>query len=395
MTLRRITYIQQHFALPSEAGFVRPWEFARRLQADGYRVTVIRGGQVSSTKEVQGVTIKTVRAPYANEMSFARRIVSFVQFVLQATRLAVSSRPELIVASSTPLTVAIPAIIASLSRRTKFVFEVRDLWPEVPVALGLVTNRPIILAAKTLEWITYRRADAIVALSPYMENGVLRVAPSARTVMIPNGCDMAEFDGSAVDREIVRAQAGVSDDETLIVYAGGFGFLYDLRRCVELAARLAEHNVCFTFIGKGSESENLKELATSLGIMRPGLFMGLRPKREVIQFLKSSDLILSPLRSDPILEGCSLNKVFDSMAAGRPVLMNHGGWLSELVEEHEAGYRIPTDPDEAAIAVLNILDNPEDLSRRGRNNRVLGEKRFSREDQYQEFSATISSVLSS
>lgn len=395
MRARRITYIQQHFALPSEAGFVRPWEFARRLQSEGFRVTVIRGGDVSSTQEIQGVQIQTVSAPYANEMTFPRRIVSFLQFVVQATVQVLRSSPELIVASSTPLTVAVPAIIGTLGGRAKFVFEVRDLWPEVPVALGLVTNRPVIYAARALEWITYRRADAIVALSPYMEEGVSRIAPASRTVMIPNGCDMAEFDNAVFDRDDVRAQAGVREGETLIVYAGGFGFLYDLPRCVELAARLAENGVRFTFIGKGSESENLKDLAESLGIMRPGLFLGLKPKSEVIHFLKASDLIFSPLRSEPVLEGCSLNKVFDAMAAGRPVLMNHGGWLADLVDANEAGYRIPTDPDDAAMVVLNILKDPKDLERRGQNNRALGEERFSREDQYRDFSKTISSVLSS
>ncbi|MEW1938008.1 glycosyltransferase family 4 protein [Dietzia maris] len=388
----RLTYIQQHFALPSEAGFVRPWEFARRLQRDGYSVTVVRGGPQNAETVLEGVRIRTVAAPYANEMSFRRRIVSFLQFLVKASVETIRSRPAIVLASSTPLTVAIPAILASIRPSTRFIFEVRDLWPEVPVKLGLVTNRYVIWAAKMLEKLTYRRADAIVALSPYMEQGVLKVAPGARTVVIPNGCDLAEFDDAMTDRESIREQLGVGTDEKLVVYAGGFGFLYDLPRCVELAARLAPDGVRFTFIGKGSESEKLKELADELGISREGLFPGIMPKREVIRFLKASDAILSPLRSAPVLEGCSLNKVFDSMAAGRPVLMNHGGWLADAVTAIEAGWRIPTDPSLAAEVVREILADTDELERRGKNNRALGESKFSRDDQYDSLFNLVSSL---
>lgn len=381
----RITYIQQHFALQSEPGFVRAWEFCKRLVEDGHEVTVIRGASVADEFVESGVTVKSVKAHYENEMNFRRRILAFVQFAISSTYYAVRSRPHLVVASSTPLTVAVPAIAACVLNRAKFVFEVRDLWPKIPVDLGLVTNPVVIWLARRFELNAYRRAAVVVALSPDMADGVLEGAPNANVEVVPNGCDMDEFDAVPLDRSKIQALSNVPENSRHVVYAGGFGYMYDLPWCIKLAEKLAPDGVYFTFIGRGSETANLIAQAKAAGIYREGMFPGRLPKSEVIGYLKAADAILSPLRDEPCLEACSLNKVFDSMAARRPLLLNHGGWLADEVIGASAGWRISRDLDSAAKSVQEILDNAASLSRAGDANRRLGELKFDRNDQYLKF----------
>lgn len=381
----RVTYIQQHFAMQNEPGFVRAWEFCRRLAEDGHDVTVVRGAPESSDIRCDGVRVISVRAPYENEMRFRRRVVSFVQFAIGSTGEAVKTRPELVYASSTPLTVALPAILSAAIHRAKFVFEVRDLWPKVPVDLGLVSNPAVIWAAKLLERIAYSSASAVVALSPDMAEGVKEVSPNSAVTVVPNGCDMDLFDDIEVDRGIVERESGIPRGARHIVYAGGFGFMYDLPWCIDLAAALSERNVYFTFIGRGTESENLLALARERGIYREGMFPGRLPKIEVIRYLKGSDAALSALRDAPALEACSLNKVFDSMAASKPIFLNHGGWLASEVQSARAGWRVPRDIAAAADQIESVVRDSNVLVEAGRANRELGELKYARDDQYLKF----------
>lgn len=380
----KILFIQQHFSLPSEGSGGRAWEFARRLAGDGHEVTVVRGGIGETRRVVEGVTLCTVKVKYANNMSFLRRLLSFAGFVLGSLRYALLCRPDLVFASSTPLTVAIPAIVASWPRRTKFVFEVRDLWPEVPMRLALLRNPFLIQVASWLEQFTYYRADAVIALSPFMAEGVLKVRPEASVLMIPNGCDIEMFDSEADGQHgRVRASAGVREGEKMVVYAGGFGYLYDLQWCVSLAAIVKDAGIRFTFIGNGSGYSSLVEQAKKLGVYREGMFLGNIPKKEVIGFLKAADANVSVLRDEPVLEGCSLNKVFDSMAAKRPLVYNHRGWQVEEIDSAQAGWYLSRDLEHAADVLKNALSSSVELERRGNNNRILGETKYRRSDQYE------------
>lgn len=381
----RITYIQQHFAMQTEPGFVRAWEFCKRLAQDGHDVTVIRGGAAPTTVVDSGVVVRTVRAPYANEMNFGRRIAAFLQFAAASTVSAVTSRPQIVVASSTPLTVVVPALIAAAINRSKFLFEVRDLWPKVPVEMGLVTNPFAIWLAENLERVSYRAARRVIALSPDMAAGVKEVSPNADVVVVPNGCDLSEFDAADPDRDKIWNDCGVPDGAVHVVYAGGFGYMYDLPWCLEYAAELHPYGIYFTFIGQGSETENLIRIAKDRGIYREGMFPGRLPKSEVIDYLKTADVILSPLRDEPSLEACSLNKVFDAMAAKKPLLLNHGGWLSRAVLQSNAGWRIPRDITDAVALTRNIVSDAAALRAAGDANRRLGEAEFDRDNQYLKF----------
>lgn len=380
----RITYIHQHFVLPGEPGGSRPYEFARRMVAAGHEVTMICGQQEALDAEIDGIKVKRLKIPYANEMTTAQRIGSFISFLVRASVVAARIPADVVFASSTPLTVAVPGIVAKVVRRAPLVSEIRDLWPQVPIELGYLRNPVAIFAARLLEKTFYAASTEIVALSPSMAEGVAEVAPKKPVTVIPNASDFARFDIAAEKRAAFRAEQGWGDD-IVAVYAGGFGMSYQLQWIVDLAAKLhaeGHSGIRFVLIGRGSDSAELHRSAAAAGLDADAMFLGFQPKEVTAQYVAAADVALSPLRDDPCLEGNSLNKVFDAMAASRPVVFNHGGWLAEAATEAGSGWRLPREIGPAAEQFLKIVSDRQELREAGLRNRALGEQRFARDSLY-------------
>ena len=390
----RITYIHQHFVLPGEPGGSRPYEFARRMAAAGHEVTMICGRDEAMDKTVDGIHVRRLAIPYRNEMSKRERIVSFFNFLVRASAVAARVPADVIYASSTPLTVAVPGIVAKFTQRASLVAEIRDLWPEVPIKLGYLNNPVAIFLAKQLEKAFYAVSSEVVALSPSMADGVKEVAPKKRVTVIPNASDFERFDVPAEQRAAFRKEQGWGDD-VVAVYAGGFGMSYQLEWLVDLAAQLRRdgvENVRFVLLGQGSDSDTLYQRAENAGLDADAMFLGRQPKEDVAKYVSAADIALSPLRDDPCLEGNSLNKVFDAMAASRPVVFNHGGWLEEAATEHDAGWRLSRDIPTAAKRFAEIISDRDEMRAAGQRNRELGEKRFARDSLYNQLIEVLNRV---
>ncbi|MBC6829286.1 glycosyltransferase WbuB [Corynebacterium sp. HMSC14B06] len=390
----RITYIHQHFVLPGEPGGSRPYEFARRMAAAGHEVTMICGRDEAMDKTVDGIHVRRLAIPYRNEMSKRERIVSFFNFLVRASAVAARVPADVIYASSTPLTVAVPGIVAKFTQRASLVAEIRDLWPEVPIKLGYLNNPVAIFLAKQLEKAFYAASSEVVALSPSMADGVKEVAPKKRVTVIPNASDFERFDVPAEQRAAFRKEQGWGDD-VVAVYAGGFGMSYQLEWLVDLAAQLRRdgvENVRFVLLGQGSDSDALYQRAENAGLDADAMFLGRQPKEDVAKYVSAADIALSPLRDDPCLEGNSLNKVFDAMAASRPVVFNHGGWLEEAATEHDAGWRLSRDIPTAAKRFAEIISDRDEMRAAGQRNRELGEKRFARDSLYNQLIEVLNRV---
>ena len=390
----RITYIHQHFVLPGEPGGSRPYEFARRMAAAGHEVTMICGRDEAMDKTVDGIHVRRLAIPYRNEMSKRERIVSFFNFLVRASAVAARVPADVIYASSTPLTVAVPGIVAKFTQRAPLVAEIRDLWPEVPIKLGYLNNPVAIFLAKQLEKAFYAASSEVVALSPSMADGVKEVAPKKRVTVIPNASDFERFDVPAEQRAAFRREQGWGDD-VVAVYAGGFGMSYQLEWLVDLAAQLRRdgvENVRFVLLGQGSDSDALYQRAENAGLDADAMFLGRQPKEDVAKYVSAADIALSPLRDDPCLEGNSLNKVFDAMAASRPVVFNHGGWLEEAATEHDAGWRLSRDIPAAAKRFAEIISDRDEMRAAGQRNRELGEKRFARDSLYNQLIEVLNRV---
>ncbi|NLD43025.1 MAG: glycosyltransferase family 4 protein, partial [Chloroflexi bacterium] len=228
-----IAYLCQYFSPPSEPGGSRPYEFARRLVQRGHTVHMVtsirqparnqRGWQESSAA---GIHVHAIPVPYGNAMPYRQRIAAFLRFAYHAARRAAHLRPDVVFATSTPLTIALPGAYAAWRCRVPMVFEVRDLWPEVPIALGAIGGALPVWAAHRLERFAYRNAARVVALSPTMREGVARTGyPADRIHVIPNSSDLDRF---TVDESVGlqwRRQHRWLGDRPLVLYAGTFGMV--------------------------------------------------------------------------------------------------------------------------------------------------------------------------
>jgi glycosyltransferase involved in cell wall biosynthesis len=191
----RILYLHQYFLEPSDGGGTRSWELARRLVRFGHEVAVVTSDlrvdrRSWEVEHKQGVAIHRIGVRYENALGYRERIASFMRFAAAAGPRAHEIGGDVVFATSTPLTIALPGMFAARALGVPFVFEVRDLWPSVPIALGVLRNPVLIAAARALERLTYAEAAHVVALSPGMRAGVIAggVQP-ARVTMIPNACD--------------------------------------------------------------------------------------------------------------------------------------------------------------------------------------------------------------
>lgn len=334
-----------------------------------------------------------LKVRYDNRMTRTRRLLSFTVFMVKACLIAVREPADVVLASSTPLTAAVPGIVGAAVRRAAFVFEVRDLWPEVPIALGELRGSVQIAAARCLERLAYSRATHVIALSEGMASGVREVSPGARVTVVPNASDVVLFDASAQERAAVRAREGWVDAPVLL-YAGSLGRSYDVDWLVKTAARLRPTGARVVICGHGSQFARLLNVATSCGLNANEMLVGKKTKAEVAELLPAATVAVSTLLDSPVLESNSLNKVFDALAAGRPIIFNHGGWLSDLVCSNGAGWRLSRNPEMAADQVRRILENPMCIERASAASRKLGAQVFNRDDLFERLEAILAESVS-
>lgn len=388
--MTRIVYLHQYFKTPSATGGTRSYEFARRLAAAGFDVHVVASDVAARSEQsgwrtegVAGFTVHWVPIPYSNYMSFRRRIAAFAQFAARASVRSRALRGDVIFATSTPLTIIIPAWASMLLRRASLVFEVRDLWPEMPIAVGALRGRVAISLARWLERAAYRSAAEIIALSPGMKDGVTATGyPADRVTVIPNGADLELFattDDSAHDW--VAAHPELAERPT-VVYAGTLGRVNKVGYLVEIAAKSETLNdTAFVVVGDGAERESIRRKAETAGVLGRNFF--LYPpvaKAEVPSLLHASTICTSLFAPLPEMEANSANKFFDALAAGKPVAINYGGWHRTLLEESGAGFVMdPVSPARAAAQLDALVKDSEALARMAVNARGLAESEFSRD----------------
>lgn len=371
-------------------GGTRSYEFARRFVARGHAVRMVTaaGAGEPARREVDGIEVHGVRAGFADyvratKLGYARRALEFARFALAATAAVLRGpRPDVIYATSPPLTMALPALLAAARHRAPLVFEVRDLWPEAPIQMGALTNPLAIRGARALEHLAYRRAAHVIALSPGMRDGVVATGVAEEKVtLVPNASDLELFSPS-VDGSQTRERLGL-DGRFVCSYFGTMGEANDLTQVVEAAALLeerGEEDVTFVLHGDGKRRGELERLARSRGTGNVVFSDPIADKTSVARLAAASDACLTIYKDVPILYTCSPNKLFDTFAAGRPAIVNTPGWLRELVEDHEAGvYVRPSDPADLADKVVELRDNPELVERYGRNARRLAEEQFDRD----------------
>lgn len=365
----QILYLHQFFMTRSGVGGTRSYEFARRFVASGHGVRMVTAGNGRS--RVDGIDVVGVRGAYSDYMSATAssdrtRMLAFARFGAGATLAAARGpRPDVIYATSPPLTIAGPALAAAARWRAPLVFEVRDLWPEAPIQMGALTNPRLQRLARSLERRVYGRARRVIALSPGIRDGVIAagVAPE-KVELVPNAADL----------DLFRPAAPPDPDDFVVSYFGTMGEANDLTAAIEAARLLPDMR--FVLMGDGKRRAELERSAPP-NVEFPGPAAG---KEQVAELAARSGACLTFFKDVPVLATNSPNKLFDTFAAGRPAVVNMDGWMRRLVEENDAGLYAPAgDAEDLARKLAWLRAHPEDAARMGRNARALAEREFDRD----------------
>src|SRR5690606_6174355 len=270
----KVLYFHQHFVTPKGAGAIRSYAMARKLVERGHSVTMVcgsaQGGTTGLTGEfingqrrgfVDGIDVLELNLEYSNSDGFAKRIKTFLSFAFRSVQVAITEQYDVVFATTTPLTAGIPGILARWLRGKPFVFEVRDLWPELPKAMGVITNPAILWAMGVLEWASYRSAHRLIGLSPGIVEGIKkRGVPSERITMIPNGCDLDIFSGEV---EPWRPES-ITDADLMAIFAGTHGMANGLDAVLDAAVELkrrGRNDIKLLLIGNGKLKPVLQERA--------------------------------------------------------------------------------------------------------------------------------------
>lgn len=408
----RILYFHQYFKTPEGTGGTRSYEMAKYFVENGHQVTMVyvvnevkKSNLTAPYKnglrrgKFDGIDLIEFNLNYSNKLNFFHRTMVFLAYSIRCIKLVFTEDYDLVFATSTPLTVGIPGIVMKMAGKKKpFVFEVRDLWPELPREMGVIRNKFVLWMMSVLESVSYNKADACIALSPGISAGIKKKLKREKPVyLIPNGCDLDLFQPGRASKSIIP---GVEEDQLVAVFTGAHGFANGLDNALDAAAQLLgtdyADKIKLVFIGDGILKQKLIERKQEEKLSNC-IFLDPVPKNELNKILQASDVGLMLLANVPAFYyGTSPNKFFDYISMGFPVLNNYPGWLAELINTYDCGLAVePDKPKLFAEALINFYVNKDRIPEMGKNSRKLAESNFDRKNLAGELLSALQSTYES
>ena len=378
----RLVYIHQYFRTPEQGGAVRSYHLAKGLIEAGVEVELITAHSSNSYDQrwIDGIKVHYLPVDYDQKFGFFRRIWSFLQFVRQSKKLLKKlSRPDLLYVTSTPLTTGWIGLWAKRKLALPYIFEVRDLWPEAPIQVGAIQNPLLIRFLRSLEKKIYDQSLSLVALSPGIAAHLKHISPDRSVALIPNFSDLSQFFPKEKNQSLADS-LGLTSGLT-IAYTGALGQVNAVEELLELAKMAQERgkNWNFLIMGAGSHEVLLREKAQKMDL-RSTHFLPYSSKEQVNEVLALADFAWISFAHYPVLKTNSPNKFFDAIAAGKAILVNHKGWVYDLVMTHELGISFLPGKWVKAFARLEELESGRDkIQVMGRRARKLAETQSAKE----------------
>ncbi len=377
----KILYIHQYYNTPEKGGPLRSYYLTNALIEAGHTVELItthNAGNYRIENPKKGLTIHYLPVAYDNKMGAFSRIIAFRKFVKKAKKLSRKIKDlDLCFATSTPLTVGSIAMDLKKRQGIPYVFEVRDLWPEAPIQMGVIRNKWLKKYLYQLESKIYKSADKIIALSPGIRDYIRQIVPDKPIAVIPNMSDCQFFTPDRKDQETLK-KLNLSN-ELVITYFGALGKANNLDyllNCAEAALNEFGNRVHFIIVGKGSEQEHLLSAAKNRSNLT---VLPFATREEIKKLLSITDLSYISFDKKKVLETSSPNKFFDSLAAGKACIVNFDGWIKDLIEKHQCGfYHDPENPKEFVNKLAPIIEERSLLLRYQRNSNELATNFFSK-----------------
>ena len=392
LLLMKIIYLHQYFKLPSEPGGTRSFDLAAGFIGLGHEVEMLTSTsdkQFKSSKrwsriEKNGIIVHYIYLPYKNDMSYLKRSIIFFQFLWFASLKLLSIKGDLVLATSTPLTIGIPALFKRWIHKTPFIFEARDIWPEVVIAIGAIKNKIFQKILFFLEHLIYRNAEVVVTLSEDMRNSIILRYPKIikeSIVTIENISEINRFQ-SYRNREIKLLQDKIGfQPRFTILYAGTFGRVNGLDYVIEYAHKLIHFDptIVFLLIGEGAFKKTVIHKAENKGVLNKNVFIfDSIPKQDLPQLYFECNMGSSFVISVKELWANSANKFFDTLAAGKPILINYEGWQKEVINIENIGYVLPTKITDNAIKDFITYTKKDLLIKKQQDNALnIAKERYS------------------
>ncbi len=376
-----ILYISHYFPPEVNAPALRVSELSRHWANQGHQVTVLTGfpnhpngvipeeykGFLKVREKCGTVYVVRTYIYAASNKGFFKRILNYLSFMFSSIVLGTGSvgKPDVLIATSPQFFVAVAGFVISRIKRCKFIFEVRDLWPEEIVAVGAIKNRLIIGVLEKIEMFLYRKADLVVAVAQgTIDTLVRRGIPKNKLTLIPNGVELEQFQNGNAH---VKKTLGF-EKSFVVSYIGTHGLAHRLETVLDAANLLKDDNrIQFLLVGDGAEKQNLVIRARELGLTN--VYFHDQINRALIpDFYNASDLFLVPLRKADLFTRNIPSKVYEIMAARKPMIIATEGESRKLVEQCGAGIGVsPENSAELAGKIMYLLDNEEDCRLMGAN----------------------------
>ena len=382
----KILFLYQYFGTPKGSWSTRNYEICRRWVKEGHEIEVItapyeksdiKAESFISKQIIQGIQLTVIDSGDNNRYSVPRRALRAVVFAIISVYYALFRKYDVLLASSGPISIGLPMLMASLLRKKRTVFEVRDLWPSGGVELGLINNALFIRLAFWFERQCYHYSNLIVTSSTGQQEHILNRFPYLNTLVIPNGSDNELFGSPSVE-ELPASYQGFR----LLTHIGSLGKIHNIHFWIEVAEALyveGYDSVKFVFIGDGVDRESLENLVEKKGLKHIH-FLGLKPKYELPLWVQHSYATLFATTANPVQDTSSPNKIFDSFAAGVPIIQTSKGWIKDLVSQKACGINLDLcDVSGASQHIKAYLDDSELRNTHGENAKRLALNEFNRD----------------
>ena len=384
----KVLLIYQYFGTPNGGWSTRAYENAKVWLSKGAEVTVITSPYEKSdirvdrfiTKlTIDGINLIVINAADSNRIQLVSRVWKALVFAFVATWFSLRSNASVIIASSGPITVGIPALVSKLFTRKKMVFEVRDLWPAGSIELGLIKSKFLIALSQWLEKRCYFNSELIVTASPGQQKNILDRFPNLSVHCAPNSSDIHIFSNTLT---LSTSELASINNRKYFLHIGSLGLIHNISFWIQVAWHLKftfKSDLALVFIGEGAERTSL-ELKCKEHNLDNIFFLGLLPKNQLSPWLNSSVGTLFATLNNPVQNTCSPNKIFDSFAAGKLVVQASEGWLKELFTEEECGFNVSlNNPSDCSKNLIDISNDTSLQQRLNKNAKRLALSIFSRE----------------
>lgn len=379
----KILYFYQYFSTPKGSWGTRVYDFTKQWVEKGYDVTVvtsvykksdIKANKFLEDQVIERIKLKVINVTIDNKQNILQRVWSFIQYMFVSCWYALTLKADIVIASSGPITVGLPGLIARYVRRRKFVFEVRDLWPDGAIELNVIKNKLLVKLSYWFEKCCYKAADHIIVLSPGMKDDIYKRYGFTNITSVTNSANIQLF-STEIENPYLHGLA----PKEYAIYTGNIGKVNNSTWLFEAAKLLKEKgrgDIKIVLVGDGQlrgelESRKQKEKVDNF------VLIGLLPKNELVGLIQNAFVSFVPLKGTKVLDTSSPNKFFESLSAGVPVIQNTRGWMKDFLKEHEIGFTVdPNNPEELASLLINLIDKREELELMGEKAKKIAAEKF-------------------